>query len=226
MRILTWTPGYALFAAPFEAGNLEVDIQRFGRAMRGQLEPEPKSIVVGASHHDIARLVRTGQPIAVDIETAPATKDQPWTGKDPTQAQLKTIGFGTVDEGISLHWESADEWTRLMVAEVLADRAIKKVFHNGPYFDIRVLQRYGLEVNHFDDTRAMRRVLSSTSRLSLRHLASMYCDIHNWKDAEQEEDDEKLWASTDLNKLMKYNALDCIVTAKCYAAMRAEWRDE
>jgi hypothetical protein len=221
MRILTWSPGHALFGQPYEMGNLACDLARFGRMIRGELEPKPSQLRTWATHHDLASLVKTGEPLACDIETAPANSAEPWTGKDPTRAKLKTIGFGTCMEALSIYWPDADETTQLMVREVLADAAVKKVFHNGPWFDHRVLNRYGLPTTNFDDTRDMRRVLSSTSRLSLLYLGSIYTDFHNWKDAE--EDEEKTWESTDLEKLMLYNALDCIVTARVYRGILRDW---
>lgn len=176
-----------------------------------------------ATHHDLAHLVTAGVPLAVDIETSPANNAEPWTGKDPTRAKMKTIGFGTCSEAISIYWPDADPTTENMVRLVLADPAIKKVFHNGPWFDLRVMARYKLPVTNYDDTRAMRRCLSSTSRLSLRHLASIYTDFHAWKDGD---DDEKTWDATDLEKLMRYNALDCIVTARAYRGILRDWAAE
>ena len=210
---------------PYEAGNLQADIMRLGRMVRGQLEPRPapENLKTWATHHELAALVKTGEPLACDIETSPGNSAEPWTGKDPTRAKMKTIGFGTCNEAVSIYWPDADAATELMVKEVLFDPAIRKVFHNGPWFDLRVLARYGLQVVNYEDTRAMRRCLSSTSRLSLRHLGSIYTDFWNWKDAD--EDEEKTWDSSDLDKLMLYNALDCIVTARVYRGIRRDWQE-
>lgn len=228
MRQNTWAINSALFGMPYEMGNFAADIQRLGRMVRGQLEPRPREedVRVWASAEHLERLVDTGQPLAVDIETTPGDKTRPWTGKDPTQAHMKTIGFGTTTQGISIYWPDADATTTSLVGQVLASPQVLKVFHNGPWFDIRVLRRYGMSIENFRDTRAMRRCLSSTSKLSLRHLASIYTDFWNWKDADEDDEDVKMWDSSDLEKLMLYNAYDCIVTARVYRGILQDWRDE
>jgi len=226
VRQITWNPNHALFGSPYELGNFAADLKRLGRMVRGELEPRPadSNIRIWGTHHELAELVKTGAPLACDIETSAGDRSRPWTGKDPTQAALKTIGFGTCNEAVSIYWPDADATTQLMCKQILSDEAVLKVFHNGPWFDLRVLARYGLLVKNYRDTRAMRRCLSSTSRLSLRHLASIYTDFWNWKDAG--EDDEKTWDSSDLEKLMKYNAYDCIVTARVYRGIAADWSEE
>lgn len=220
-RINTHDPATAFFSNPYEAANFRIDVDRFARMVRGQLEPGPRKIVTRASHHELANLVRQRQPLSCDIETKPDNREQPWTGKDVMRCRLKTIGFGTCDEAISFLWDDADTTLRDMVAEVLYDPAVKKVFHNGPWFDVPVLLRYGMKCIGYDDTRDMRRALSATSKLSLRYLASIYTDMPNWKDA-NDDDAEKMWASDRDDDLMRYNALDCIVTARIYRKMCAE----
>lgn len=107
----------------------------------------------------------------------------------------------------------------------MSDASLAKVFHNGPWFDLRVMAREGIPVTNWQDTRDLRRALSATSRLSLRYLGSLYCDISNWKD--EEEDDSKGLAFTDnLTKLQEYNAKDTIVTARIWQRMEQEARDE
>ena len=67
---------------------------------------------------------------------------------------------------------------------MLSNSSIIKVFHNGWMFDQPVLRRYGVKVRNAKDTRDMRRAVSATSRLSLRHLTSIYSDFAPWKEVE------------------------------------------
>ena len=76
-----------------------------------------------------------------------------------------------------------------MVRDLLADRKIVKVGINIIWFDLPVLERYGLKVAPFDDCRDKRRAISSTSRLSLAYLATQYTDAPPWK-AEKDEESE------------------------------------
>ena len=100
---------------------------------------------------------------------------------------------------------------------MLLDAELVKVYHNGPWFDLRVLDRYGLNTANWEDTRDLRRAISSTSRLSLGYLGSLYCDIPAWK---LDDGKDKLAFTTDLDKLLLYNGYDTIVTARIYAEMK------
>ena len=225
MKIHALHPGTAFFGLPREAGTFIEDIKRWGRMMRGTLGPDLWNAKADGTAADFRLLLERGlggTALAVDIETAAANSAEPWTGKDPTRAQLKTIAIGTEDGGVSVYWADAPESVRSVVATILADPRILKVFHNGYWFDLRVLARYGLPVHHVEDSRDLRRALSSTSRLSLGYLGSLYCDISNWKQQESEEGDGKYWASDDLTKLQEYNAKDTIVTARVWASLRRD----
>lgn len=224
--MLALHPGTAFFGMPYEAGTFIEDVKRWGRMMRGELGPDLQNAKADATLEDFRKLVQNaGGCIAIDIETAAATSDEPWTGKDPTRAKLKTIAFGHDSAGVSTYWDSTNTALREYISEVLKDATITKVFHNGPWFDLRVMARYGLPVSNWQDTRDLRRACSSTSRLSLRYLGSLYCDIHNWK-AEEEDDSKGLAFTDDLKKLQEYNAKDTIVTARVWTALKSESRED
>lgn len=232
--IHTLHPGSAAFAQPYEWGNFCIDVQRFGRAIRGELEPSPRLVRQG-NHHDLATLIRCaglrGEPISVDIETLPSNAAEPWTGKDPSRAALRQIGFGLTDQAISIHWEDADETTRLFVKEVLEDEDLVKVFQNGWWFDLPVLERYGMKVVNVEDTRDMRRAVASKSKLSLRYFGSIYTDIHDWKSTEDDDGDDAeddgldgkgAWATPDKDAAGEYNALDCAVTSRARRGLASD----
>lgn len=218
-------PHTAFFGLPREGGTFIEDVKRWGRMMRGELGPDLHGAKAGGNADDFRHLLslgRQGTPLAVDIETGAATSDEPWTGKDPTRARLKTIAVGTEFMGVSVMWDEADSDTRYVIKELMLDATVRKIFHNGPWFDLRVMARYGIPVVRWEDSRDLRRALSSTSRLSLRYLGSLYCDISNWKDEEAEDGDGKFWSSSDTKQLMEYNAKDTIVTARVWARLENE----
>lgn len=222
--MLALHPGTAFYGQPFEAGTFIEDVKRWGRMMRGQLGPDLLNAKANGTADDFSALDRY-DTLAVDIETGAASSDEPWTGKDPTRARLKTIAIGTPDGGVSCMWDEADADTKRVIKLLMLDKSIRKVFHNGPWFDLRVMARHGIPVVNWEDTRDLRRALSATSRLSLRYLGSLYCDISNWKD--EEEDDSKGLAFTDnLTKLQEYNAKDTIVTARVWHRMDKERGDD
>lgn len=212
--IASWHPTYALFHNPYEWGAFEIDLHRFARLVRGQLREEPKRLVIHPTSADVLAVV-TNCCVAVDIETRPASRVAPWTGKDATQAKLKTIGLGNEDWGLSWLVTKADP-VGAAIAAILADSAIVKEFLNGPWFDLRVLRRFGYVVRNWTDARDRRRALSSTSPLSLGYQTSLADDAKPWK--EKEEDDAKgLVFTDDMDKLRRYNAQDCVETARVRA---------
>jgi ribonuclease D len=73
-----------------------------------------------------------------------------------------------------------------IVKRILENPEILKILQNGPWFDNRVLTRYGIAVCNFMDTRDMRRCLVSTSRLSLAYMTSIYTDFPAWKETEDD----------------------------------------
>lgn len=190
-RTVTFRPEMAYFWAPHEWASFDIDVRRFGRMIRGELEPAPKITLVDSVAQILAigkRADREGW-VAFDIETMPANYEEPWTGKDPTRAQLRTLSFGWEDEGFSFFWNDMSTAGRQRVKALLSDPLIVKVGINIIWFDLRVLERYGLKVAPFDDCRDKRRAISSTSRLSLAYLATQYTDAPPWK-AEKDEESE------------------------------------
>lgn len=224
--ITTWHPTFALFKNPYEAGPFVIDLDRFARAIRGKLIAGPKRINIRptAAHVNAyrRRARATGEPVATDIETRPEAGDADgFTGKDPTRCRLKAVGLGFADEGLSFIWRDAGPALRRAVRRLLQDPRITKVFHNGDWFDLRVLRRYGVPVRNVFDTRDARRAVSSTSPLKLSHCVSVYTDFPPWKEGES--DDEKgLVFTKSKRKLKIYNALDCVGTARVQRGIQLE----
>ncbi len=190
--IASFEPFYAYFRNPYSWAVFDGDLRRFSRLIAGTLEEGPRRLDTSPTAESLRKLVEGSDGfVAVDIETAPIGQDKPWTGKSPTQAALRSIGFGTETEALSFMWSDADSALQLESASVLRDPNITKVFHNGPFFDITVLERYGMTVVNWEDTRDLRAALSATSELSLRYVTSNYCDYIAWKEQEGDTEDTK-----------------------------------
>lgn len=223
--IVSFHPSFAFFYQPYEAGTLQIDIERFGRMVRKELAPKPKRGKVFAQLKDMAKLVNEAKKfhrgvISLDIETMPETPDQPFTGKDPTRALLKSIGFGTPERGISFWMQGAKDEVWRQLGELMSRTDLTFILQNGPWFDLRVLKRYNLHVRRWVDTRDLRRALSNTSRLGLKFMASLATDMWNWKDEVKVKDDKGALTSVPPRQLMKYNALDCVMTSRVYEWLR------
>jgi uracil-DNA glycosylase family 4 len=166
--IITYHPTYAFFKNPWCKGDFEIDLHRFRRLIDGDLQATP-IVVIRPAEGDLLRL-------RDEIKA---------NDKDPTRARLKTIAFGTSNYAVAFTWPIVNgKWQ--LVREILANHAITKIFHNGYFFDLRVLKRYGIEVNNVTDTREIRRALVATSPLALRYLAQTYVDFEPWKELEDE----------------------------------------
>lgn len=188
--IVTYAAQYAFYKNQWVKGDFEIDLHRFKRMVEGKLQAAPR-VVCSPTVADMEQLwqsiLANNNTVAVDIETGPETGDyEGSTGKDPTRASLKTIAFGTCDYAVAMQWPSHNGvWA--IAQEILSNLLITKVFHNGNYFDLRIMRRYGIIVVSTKDTREIRRALVSTSGLSLRYLAQTYCDYPDWKNADLED---------------------------------------
>lgn len=193
--VTTFRPELAYFWAPHEWAAFDIDVARFGRMIRGELAPMPTTRIRAGLAELTAvreRALREGY-VCYDIETLPETWEEPWTGKDPTRAKFRTLSFGWPDVGYSFFWNDVGPETQKQARLILGDTRYDKVGINVIWFDNRVLARYGIEVCRFEDCRDLRRALSSTSRLSLAYLATLYTDAEAWKSAQDDEaeDDSK-----------------------------------
>lgn len=180
-------PTYVFFRVPYQWGAFNIYLDRFARMIRGEVTGpvEEHNIITDPSVEHVKELAKLPW-VTVDIETAPESPDKPWTGKDPTRARLRTVGMGCETWGFSHLWVGNGP-VKYEIRRILADPNILKVFHNGTWFDLRVLKRYGMETVNFADTRDMRRAVSATSKVSLAYCTSIYCDAPNWKADEEEE---------------------------------------
>lgn len=183
-RTATFRPELAYFWAPHEWASFDTDIRRFGRMIRGETEKLPEIVLTGNLTEPVMEMCRRAVKegwVAFDIETSPVGDGTPWTGKDPTQAKLRTLSFGWPDVGYAFFWDGLPWRAKHAVELLLKDPRVVKVGVNLEWFDRRVCIRHGLLVTPFEDCRDKRRAISSTSRLSLAYLATQYTDAPPWK---------------------------------------------
>ena len=228
MRIIpSWHPTYAFFRNPYEWATFDVDLDRFARMIRGELEAGPKHINITPSVRAVSlfhkRALRNKEPVALDIETVPRRPGKEWgyTGKKPTEAKLQLLGLGFCDEAMSLQWGFGTSAVERAVKALLEDTRVVKILQNGDYFDLIVLRRFGVTVNNVVDTRDARRALVATSPTKLAYTGSIYTDYHAWKNNDSD-DDKGLVFTTNLKKKMKYNGHDCVVTARVWRGLTQE----
>jgi DNA polymerase I-like protein with 3'-5' exonuclease and polymerase domains len=217
--IASWHPTYAFFHHPYAWGEFQNDLDRFSRLIRGGIRPGPTRLEIRPRVEDVASVVQRGK-VAMDIEAGPEQSNMPWTAKYPLQARVRTIGLGNAQWGLSWRY-GTNPAVKTAIGNLLADRKVLKIVQNGIWYDLPVLARYSMPVRNYRDTRDARRAVSATSRLSLGFMASIYDDTNPWK--EDDEDDEKgLVLTDDWDKLMKYNAQDCVETYRVDDGITAE----
>lgn len=185
--VTTHRPESALFWNTKESEAFWVDVQRFGRAVAGKLHPAPTIKIDEDGLSACLRTVYERKWVAFDIETMPVGKDEPWTGKDPTRARLRTISLGWEDVGYAFLWAALSPTGQEAVRAALQNPDVVKVGMNIVWFDNRVLERYGIAVTNFIDCRDLRRAMSSTSRLSLAYQTALCTDAPPWKSHKDEE---------------------------------------
>lgn len=177
--IWTWPPTFALFREPYAWGAFSVDLARFKRLLTGKLREGPSKLITSPTVEDIYG-VADGKRVAVDVETAPRSPGERWTGKDPLRARLRTIGLGNAQWGLSFAYEHRNAHLIAAAKEVMASNTV--VTQNGPWFDRPVLARHGFEMPDLMDTLHMRKALVTVSPASLAYLASIYDDAIPWKE--------------------------------------------
>lgn len=241
--IAAFHPTYAAFRNPFEWGAFEVDLARYRRLMDGKLRARPSKLITNPTLKDIAAVVRDAKGLpALDIETAPEDPKRGWTAKDPLRAKLCLVGLGCEDWGLSVDWNRAPGSMKQALLDVVAGversgkwewrstTAPSILTHNGPWYDHRNLAKYGFRLNPFwEDTRDARRSISATSKLSLAYCSTLYDDPPPWKEEDGDEDDDKgLIVVEDVESWKRYNAIDCVETARVWEGIlrEPEWQEK
>lgn len=220
--IVAYHPTYAIFRNPYEHGAFSEDLARFARVIRKETRKPPRALLTNPTRSQIRWLfTHSGGRVAVDIETRPETRDTPWTGKDPTRAKLKAIGMGNTEVGMAFDCRKNHVILREECRRWFANPNVVKVCHNGPWFDHRVLRRYGMPIVRWEDTRDSRMATSPTSPLNLGYLASIFDDTNPWKQDESE-DAKGLVFTKNIRDLLRYCAQDCVETARIDEGIRAE----
>lgn len=148
--IVSWHPTFAFFYDPWRRGELEADLARFGRLIRGEVKLlDATALLCQPNEREILRLLMRfadeGEA-AVDIETGPQTPDRPWTGKQPGYARLRTIGIGNTEVGFSIVPRFTSPRALAAIRSFLSNPSLTKIVMNGLAFDVPVLSRHGFKV--------------------------------------------------------------------------------
>jgi len=161
--------------------------------------------------------IKSGQPIAVDVETPRPNKN--------SRAYLGCVGIA-ISSTLSLtipttgaYWKNSDteSWARRVLTGVL-ERA-EVIMHNG-MFDAFWLAHEDMPVRHFVwDTRAMHATLWPRLPHDLAFVGTTLTRQPYWKDEAKDPDEITRFASNN-EALWHYNGIDCCVTFECWERLR------
>lgn len=122
-------PSYVLRGKPEWRPVLEIFTARAWALAHGTLKPwEWAEIVIGSSgkHLESAlKRLQKAKKLGTDIETA---------GLDP-KSDMLNLGFGSMalGLGVSIDWQNASDKVKKLGANILANKKIVKIFHNGQF---------------------------------------------------------------------------------------------
>lgn len=180
-------PTYAFFHNPYEWGSFTVDLGRFSRLIHGNLTPDVPLVLRGGDLKELKAIYRwalTRGYVSVDLETHPAKGDEVgFTAKDPMRAGINLLSVGVPNAGLSVRWSLLTKQAKQLLKKMMADPRLAKVGQNIRWFDEHILRRHGLPLKgRIVDVRDMRRAVSTTSKLSLHYMGSIYLDTSPWKE--------------------------------------------
>lgn len=233
MHVLS--PGVT-FQSPDQLGPLESHVEGFVKV--GRQGPPPRPLLYSEPH--VAELQRLAEAcrkhrlcLAVDVESRP-----PRTGKAewallPGFAELRAFGVGAAfGNGVGMSWmypASTTVWAEFK--RLMADKTIGKVLMNGHSYDLPLLERYGVQFHGpIHDIRDSRRALVSVSKTSLSFQVSIYYPgVRPWKVEAASDESEKGFVDASRikrSKILKYNAEDCVWTARLRGQHLREFKDD
>ncbi|MDO8690534.1 MAG: DNA polymerase [Dehalococcoidia bacterium] len=223
IRILpTVSPGFVMRARRWTK-VFRGDLSKALRWFTGTLEWRDPAVCINPSPSALKEFLdRPHAFLVVDVETAPNVPDEDF---DPLIDILRCVGFGNTEEAVVVGLLSIDGKTHIYTSEeeeelytiirdYLADVTKLKVGHNFRYYDTIVLERlYDVKINPSLDTIMIHSVIEAEMPHRLAFVASQYTDVVSWKDA-----NTAVSAKTD-HELWIYNAMDCVVNARCVTPM-------
>jgi DNA polymerase I-like protein with 3'-5' exonuclease and polymerase domains/uracil-DNA glycosylase len=210
---------------------LKVDMERFVRYMRGDLDLNalddlgPYKVLRTPRRVEEALANLRRDVVAVDIET---------DGVFPLTAKILCVGVNDGENGVVIRWDDLGEGSRNWLIPELADAlsrqlAIRKhvVMHNGYNFDQIALERDGVKLvkKRLDDTLIAAHSFMSHLPKRLDWVASLFTDSNPWKvKFGRRGAEEKGLAPHHMPKkeLWFYNNSDGILTAKSWRNMQAD----
>jgi DNA polymerase len=178
---------------------------------------------------DIGAEIWASKFMACDTETYVAEARKGWSALQPLHAKLSAIGLATRERAVSVAWVTPDKQpflqdrTKAVIADLLGDPDIRKVFHNSIY-DRAVLDAHDMPViGHFDDTLLMHHNAFPGLSHNLQRVGTQFYVIRPWKAEYRVERAKKGHGKSkasdwdvDLDTIeghLRYNAKDTLVTA-------------
>lgn len=205
--------------------NLIYDVGKAQQLADGTLKPFSDDVTyeyrspAGAERllETIAREARLSGLVAVDTETigvlpgecAACPSCEGHSALESVHARLVAIGLATEERAVSVAWAILSQRTKEIVARLLADTKVVKIFQNRGY-DTPVLEKHGLPVcGRIEDTMLQHHNAFPGLSHKLQRIATQFFAIGNWKS-------EFRHGKGSIEELLKYNARDTLVTARLH----------
>lgn len=199
---------------------LEIDVERIGRYLERDFvapeEQEGREIVVAKTRDQLSRALERlerARYLGFDVETV---------GLGAIETPLVCFALSDGKLTLVVPWSrnraGSEPWWPFpgdVAAEIsrVTTRA-RVVTHNGPAFDHIVADRYGIEIDKWDDTLLATHAVASHLPKGLSHVVSLRLDVTAWKEQEDR--------TADLPRLWVYNARDTLYTILAWLAIRRE----
>lgn len=154
----------------------------------------------------LLKILQTETLVAVDVET---------DGLDPLKAKLLNVGIAALKFAVSVQWDRCSARQKKLVAQILKNRRIKKICHNGQYDELS-LETNGLPMEGYEyDTLYAASVLSPRLPRKLDILACIEFPAERWKTTFRITKDTpgtNRFVSADPYERAIYNARDAWIT--------------
>jgi uracil-DNA glycosylase family 4 len=211
----------------------EADVLTFARLVRGEeAKIKPPQTIMVQSKKGLERLVHailSSEALAYDVETAgrdeftfPARQERIDWVRDSMIATISVatepgLAFGVPLYHPEAHWKRPGDVLRI-IATALAYTNAKRVAHNAK-FDDRWLSKFGVPLDADFDTMIAAHLLDENRLKGLKPLAQVLLGTNPWKDVDL---GQRGSLTTDLRKLIRYNAKDADYTLRLYYLFREE----
>lgn len=209
--------------------NLIYDVGKVNRLALGKQEPFSMDIDIAAKDtkraaylvESLAREARRCGYVAIDTETIGVEPEEcehclncrGHRATEPMHARLVAVGFATEKRAISVSWQILHKTTQQIIARLLADAAVTKIFHNRLYDEV-VFERHGMSViGKSDCTMLMHHNSFPGLNHKLQRVVTQFFLIQPWKA-------EFRHGKGSVEELLTYNSQDTLTTARVRSVLQ------